>query len=242
MPRRGAVGRTLLQHALDAEGRYRNLCHRSLRDGVSFDDLEALVKRLAKTRRERWARSPSQARYFKALDRAEVWLALATGAAAERGRTSEWPDEASEALDDVANAIRRLLAVLGRHPSFGLDARALVTWCLDALRTEREERGSPLPDSLGTLDLLQPRDFTNAYERLRSRFRSARPGRTRAVWRSETITLLRQAGVSRRDAEELADTAGLTADAAPDERRGRDARQKQRARARRRRSQKLTSE
>lgn len=228
----------LTKVAKAVEKRHREQCRRSLRHGVSFEDLDELVNRLQNTRRELWAKNNDQRTYFKAEDRADVWLALATGAAAERGRASEWSEEAAEALDGVADAVRRLLDVFARHPSIRLDASGLADIGFGALRTVLEKRGFTELDSLNALAIITPEDLERAYERLRTRFCSTRAGRPRADWRRDTITLLRETGISRGDAEELADTAGLSAGAAPQER-GRAARQKQCAR--RRRSEKLPS-
>lgn len=246
-PPKRSQPRTLLDDAARAVHRYREQCRRSLRDGVSFDDLDALVNRLPETRRMRWVNpeeteqvKAQQRAYFKAVDRADVWLALATGAAAERGRESEWPHDAAEALDGVADAVRRLLAVYARHPSFRLDSSALVCQGFGVLRNVLEKRQFPNRDALGLFALITPEDLARAYEKLRT-FRSTRRGRPRAEWRRDTIAELRATGVSRADAEELADTAGLTGHApprSPQLRRGLAARYKQRARTRLRRREK----
>jgi hypothetical protein len=176
---------------------------------VCFDDLDALVDRLPPTQRERWAQNPDQRAILRAQDRADVWLSLGTGVTMERGRESEWPHDLDEALAGVGEDVRRLRAVLGSHPSLkGLERHELFE------------------------------ELARAYQRIRAVFPTQRrTGRPRAEWRLLTVALLRQTGVSRRDAEELAHTAGLTAGAppvSPRAARQKVARQKRAARRKRR--------
>ena len=156
----------------------------------------------------------------------------------ERGRTSEFPDEAAEAFDGLDDAFRDLLAAFAGHPSLRLDAAALAAMAFGALRTVLEERGFAELGALNALASITPEDLERAFELLRAYFPYTPQGRPYPDWRHITITMLRDVGVSQPDAEEMADTARLTATKPQTVPIGREARQRRRERARRRRAKK----
>jgi hypothetical protein len=174
------------QETEQALKRRRDECRRALNETQRFADLEILVSRLPPLQRERSVQDPTLRSAERARALSLVWLGLTVGISSVKGHSSDWPSDVNAAVAGLGEAIQRLHSVLARHPTFGLEHIPAVE------------------------------NLARAHTWLVTAFPSKRrAGRPAAEWRHQTIALLRAEGLTRADAEDLADTAGLIGGKSP---------------------------